>query len=208
MQDDKNKVEAVLFTTGRFLDLEELSRMCGIGSIGYLKELLISLMEDYDKKTSALKIIEQGNKFKLNIKKDYLYLTESLLTDCELDRPTQETLAVIAYKNPAMQSEIIKIRGNGAYDHIKILKDMDFIGTEPSGRTRVLKLTNKFYDYFDVVEDQLKSKMQQANKTYDSITENVPDRAENNENLNSAEENNSSADVNQGAEAAKDETTN
>src|SRR3989344_1995080 len=100
MQDDKNKIEAVLFTTGRFLDIEE--------------------------KNSALQIIEQGSKFKLNIRKEYLYLTESLLTDSELDRPTQETLAVIAYKNPALQSEIIKIRGNGAYDHIKVLKELDF----------------------------------------------------------------------------------
>ncbi len=161
MQDDKNKVEAVLFTTGRFLDIEEISKMCGIGSIGYVKDVLEALKKDYENRNGVLQITEQGTKVKLNIKKDYLYLTESLLTDCELDKPTQETLAVIAYKNPAMQSEIIKIRGNGAYDHIKILKDLDFITSEPSGRSRVLKLSNKFYDYFDVVEDQLRSKLKQ-----------------------------------------------
>lgn len=168
MQDEKNKIEAVLFTTGKFLDLEEIGKMCGIGSIGYAKEALISLKEDYEKKNSALQIINHGNKFKLNIRKEYLYLTESLLTDSELDKPTQETLAVIAYKNPALQSYIIKIRGNTAYDHIKVLKDLDFVTSEPSGRSRVLKLTNKFYDYFDVVEDQLKSKMQEANIKVDN----------------------------------------
>ena len=61
-----------------------------------------------------------------------------------------------------MQSEIIRIRGNGAYDHIKILKELDFVTSEPSGRTSILRLTTKFYDYFDVVENQLRSKMQVA----------------------------------------------
>ena len=160
MQDDKNKVETILFTTGRFIGLEELSKLCGIGSVGYLKEVLDTLKEDYSKEEGALEIIEQGEKWKLSIRKNYLYLTETLLTDSELDRPTQETLAVIAYKNPASQSEIIKIRGNGAYEHIKVLKDLDFVISEPIGRTRILKLTNKFYDYFDVVENQLRSKIQ------------------------------------------------
>lgn len=160
MQDDKNKVEALLFTTGRFIGLEELSRLSSIGSIGYLKEVLHELKKDYEKRGNALELTEQGEKWKLNIKRDYLYLTEKLLTDSELDKPTQETLAVIAYKNPALQSEIIRIRGNGAYDHIKVLKELDFVASEQSGRTFILKLTTKFYDYFDVVENQLRSKMQ------------------------------------------------
>jgi len=162
MQEDKNKVEAVLFTTGKYISLEELGKMSGIGSIGYLKEVIQALKQDYDGKNGALEIIEQGDRWKLNIRKGYLYLTETLLTDSELDKPTQETLAVIAYKNPASQSEIIKIRGNTAYDHVKILKELDFVTSEPMGRTRILKLTNKFYDYFDVVENQLRSKMQNA----------------------------------------------
>ena len=71
---------------------------------------------------------------------------------------------MIAYKNPAQQHEIIKIRGNKAYDHIGILKELDFVTSEPSGRSRLLKLTQKFYDYFDVVADQLKAKLKEAEK--------------------------------------------
>jgi segregation and condensation protein B len=166
MQEEKNKAETILFTTGKFIGLEELSKLCGIGSIGFLRDVLSQLTEDYKTKNGALEIVQQGDKWKLNVKKNYLYLTETLLTDSELDGATQETLAVIAYKNPALQSEIIKIRGNGAYDHIKILKELDFIGSEPLGRSKILKLTQKFYDYFDVVENQLKSKIEvAANKT-------------------------------------------
>ena len=108
MEDIKNKIETVLFTVGRFVTIEELSRMSGVGSSGYVQEVLQNLKEEYEKRNGALFISQEGNKWKLAVKKEYLYLTESLLTDSELDKPTQETLAVIAYKNPAMQSEIIK----------------------------------------------------------------------------------------------------
>jgi segregation and condensation protein B len=160
MEEDKNKIEAILFTTGKFLKLQDIAKLVGIGSLGYLKSILEELKDEYSKRNSALEIISEGDSWKLNIKKDYLYLTESLLTDSELDRPTQETLAVIAYRQPAIQADVTNIRGNKAYDHIKILKEQGFITSEKFGRTRILKLTPKFYDYFDVVEDQLKSKLE------------------------------------------------
>lgn len=159
MEEDVKKVETVLFTTGRFVNIEEISRMSGIASIGYLKEVIAKLKQDYDNRDSSLYVLEQGDTWKLSVKREYLYLTEKLLSDCELDRPTQETLAVIAYKTPIMQADVIKIRGNKAYDHIKILEDLDFVVSEKSGRTRILKVTNKFYDYFDIVADKLKVKL-------------------------------------------------
>ena len=167
MNEEKNKIEAVLFTTGRYLSVEEISKMTGIGSLGYLKEALAGLKKDYETRTGALELVEQGERWKLNIKKTYLFLTESLLSDCELDKPTQETLAIIAYKNPLFQNELVKIRGTTAYDHVRILKELDFITSEPSGRTRILKITNKFYDYFDVVEDQLQKKLASLNHPQD-----------------------------------------
>ncbi len=160
MQDAKNRVEAVLFTTGKFLNLENLGRLTGVASQGYLKQVLQELKEDYEKKNSSLEVINENDLWRLNIKKEFLYLTESLLSDAELDKPTQETLAIIAYRQPAVQSDVTNIRGNKSYDHIKKLKEEGFITSERFGRTRILKLTQKFYDYFDVVEDSLKTAME------------------------------------------------
>lgn len=161
----KNRVEAILFTTGRFVNLDELSELTGIASKGSLKEVIDSLIKDYQDRESSLEINEDNGKFKLNIRKNYLYLTTKLLDQTEFDKPTQETLALVAYKNPCMQSDVIKIRGNGAYDHIKKLKEMEFVTSEKSGRTRVLKLMPKFFDYFDVVGDELKQKFENEEKT-------------------------------------------
>ena len=158
MQDIKNKVEAVLFTVGRLVDLDELSQLTGIASKGSLSDALRALIEDYKKSEGSLEVVTDGDKYKLNLRKEYLYLTTQLLDQTEFDKPTQETLALIAYRQPCIQSDIIKTRGNTAYEHIKKLKEMEFVTSEKSGRTRLLKTAPKFYDYFDVVGEELKQK--------------------------------------------------
>ncbi|MDP1694859.1 MAG: SMC-Scp complex subunit ScpB [Candidatus Woesearchaeota archaeon] len=153
---DKHKVEAILFTTGRFMGLEEIAKVCEIGSVGYVKDLLEELKKDYEQRDSALTLVHQDDMVKLNIKKDYGYLANKLMADSEMDSPTTKTLAVIAYKQPVLQHEIIKIRGNKAYDHIKILKEQNLIVTEKQGRSRLIKLTPQFYNYFDTAAEEVK----------------------------------------------------
>ncbi len=160
MQDTKNKIEAILFVTGRFMDVEEIARHASIGSIGHVKEVLQELIKDYAHKEGALIIHEDQGKFKLGIKKEYNYLTTGLLQESELDEPTMRTLALIAYKQPVLQADIIDMRGTNAYDHIHILKEHQLITSERKGRTRALKLAPKFYDYFDIVESELKKNIE------------------------------------------------
>lgn len=155
--ENRNKVEAVLFTTGRFLTVAEIASMANIKQ-DIVVQTLEALKQEYSNRPSSLELQCDGERWKLNIKKEHLHLTENLLSDSEFDFPTQETLAIIAYKNPVLQCNVIKIRGNKAYDHVKLLKEEGFIASEKSGRTRLLKLTPKFFDYFDIVEDTIKPK--------------------------------------------------
>ncbi len=158
----KHKIEAILFTLGKFVSLEELARYCEIGSVGLVKEAIEELKKDYQNKNCSLEIQENEGKIKLNIKKEFGYLTNKLLTTNELDSPTTKTLAIIAYKQPVTQNEVIKIRGNKAYDHIKSLKQNNLVTSEKKGRTRLLKLTQNFYEYFDIMETEAKDKIKAA----------------------------------------------
>ena|SRR3989344_6753651 len=155
----KHKIEAILFTLGKFVSLEDLAKYCEIGSAGLVKEALEELKKDYQNKTCSLEIQELEGKFKLNIKKEFGFLTNKLLSSNELDSPTTKTLAIIAYKQPVTQNEVIKIRGNKAYDHIKSLKESNLVTAEKKGRTRLLKLTGNFYEYFDIPETEAKEKI-------------------------------------------------
>jgi segregation and condensation protein B len=154
--DDQKKIEAVLFTTGRFMTLPEIAQACELGSEGYVKEQLVALMTHYDQQGGALHVVEQDGRYKLNIRKEFGHLANKLVSSSEFDNPTTKTLAVIAHKNPALQSDIIHIRGNKAYDHISVLKESGLVTSDKTGRTRLLKLTPKFYDYFDTADDAVK----------------------------------------------------
>jgi len=153
---ERRKIEAVLYTTGKYMSVDEIAEACGVGSVGHIREELEALKKEYGSKESALEIQEHEGRFKLNIKKEYGFLANKLVGETEMDAPTTKTLAVIAYKSPVMQSEIIHIRGNKAYDHIKQLKEDALVTGEKSGRTRILKLTSKFFEYFDVSEKEVK----------------------------------------------------
>ena len=98
-----------------------------------------------------------------------MHLTTQLLKDTELDKQTQETLALIAFKQPVLQSLIIKMRGNKAYEHIAKLLQLEFISSEKSGRTRLIKITQKFYEYFDIIDKELKEKFSQFKEKEDEI---------------------------------------
>ncbi|MSR85907.1 SMC-Scp complex subunit ScpB [Candidatus Woesearchaeota archaeon] len=162
MQDIKNKLEAVLFITGKSMTVDEMAQFCNIGSVGTVKEAILGLQKDFVGRPGSLEVTEEEGRYRLNIKREYNHLSTKLLSAADLDVPTQATLALIAYKQPILQSEIIKMRGNTAYDHIHALKAMEFIVSEKKGRTRSLKLGSKFFDYFDVVEEQFKRQMQET----------------------------------------------
>ncbi len=159
-EDLTRKVEAILFITGRFMLPEEFLPYCHNISVQDIKTALEELKKEYEQKQTALEIFNENDKWKLGLKRAFNYLTSTLISDAELDRPTQETLAVIAYKQPMTQSEVIKLRGNKSYDHIAKLKELDFITSEKFGRTRLLKLTQKFFDYFDIPDTSLKQEFQ------------------------------------------------
>ena len=53
----------------------------------------------------------------------------------------------------------MKIRGNTAYDHLKFLEEKEFITRKPRGLTKIVKLTPKFYEYFDTNQQELAKAM-------------------------------------------------
>ena len=66
----KNKIEAILFTVGRFMEIQELAGLCNIGSVGYVKKTLLELKKEYEDRNKSLQIVEEKNKWKLNIKNE------------------------------------------------------------------------------------------------------------------------------------------
>ena len=73
----------------------------------------------------------------------------------EFTKAEQETLAIIAFKQPIKQSVIIKIRGNKAYDHIKKFCELDLIKRKKISHTHELSLSDDFYNYFNIDDSNI-----------------------------------------------------
>ncbi len=142
------KIEAALFIAGRFLSLQELITLTDVNPI-LLKKILSDLEDKY--KNSGINIIKQNNLWKMDVAEDFVSIINKLATgSSEFTKAEQETLAMIAYKHPVKQSVIIKIRGNKAYDHIKMFVEQGLLNKKKTGHTAELTLTDKFHDYFHV----------------------------------------------------------
>ncbi len=145
-----HKVEAVLFAVGRDIAIEDIAGLCSLSPEQALA-ILTELRQEYNSSlNNALMLQEKGRFWKFSVKDKYLPLVTSLVESTELDKSTMETLAVIAWKYPVLQADVIRIRHNKAYDHMKLLEDRGFVAKERSGRTYRIKLTDKFFEYFDL----------------------------------------------------------
>lgn len=146
------KIEAILFVSGRFLGMKDLIALSDMNPI-IIREIMEKLQELYDERESALRIIEKNGMWKMDVKPDYSGIINKLAAgSSEFTKAEQETLAIIAFKQPIKQSVIIKIRGNKAYDHIKKFSELDLVKKKKTGHTWELLLSDDFYDYFGVEE--------------------------------------------------------
>lgn len=144
-------LEAVFFVSGRFLNMSEIISLTDLNPI-LINDLIDRLKEKYGE-DSALEIVEKNSMWKMDVKQEYSHIINKLATgSAEFSKAEQETLAIIAFKQPIKQSVIIKIRGNKAYDHVKKFSDLNLIKKKKMGHTHELSLSDDFYDYFSVAE--------------------------------------------------------
>jgi len=139
----KNIVEGALFVAGRPISLEELNIKTEIRKKD-LEESLEELMLDYLMRATSLEIVQIQDKFSLQIKPEYTpnvkkFATGGLIPDRHL-----KTLTIIALKQPILKSKLVKIRGSGAYEHVKFLLDRGFINAIKKGRSYELMTTENF----------------------------------------------------------------
>ena len=147
--DNLKRVEAALFVSGKFLSQEELVALTDLNPI-LLNRALTSLSEKYGD-DSAIEVVKNGDLWKMDVKTEHHGIATRIASGSEeFSKAEQETLAIIAYKQPITQSKIVHVRGNKAYDHVKRFRELGLVISKRVGRTRELTLSNEFYYYFNV----------------------------------------------------------
>jgi len=147
-------LEAALYVAGRPLTLNELCSVLSTRSKNKTKRYMQLLTQEYAARNTALEILElKDERFVLQLKADFTPLVKKLVNRPLLSSGPLKTLSYIAYRQPVSQKRVIDARGQHAYGHVKLLKDMGLVAAERSGRSMTLRTTDYFADYFGLTQD-------------------------------------------------------
>ena len=113
---------------------------------------MLALEASYAQRDTALDIVVGSGTYSLQLRAGLGELVRDLLP-VNLSTAALRTLATIALKKRILQSDLVDLRGSGAYDHIKELLAQNFIERkrQSEGRSYWINLTDKFHRTFSVL---------------------------------------------------------
>jgi segregation and condensation protein B len=147
------RLEAILYVKAQPLSIDQLAELAG-SERDAVEEALIELMQDYVQRDSALEIAETDAGYSLQLKESFQALVSTLIPT-DLGVGVLRTLAAIALKGPIAQTDLVELRGSGAYQHVQELVERGFVQKRRATNSRSyrVQVTDQFYQYFEV--DQL-----------------------------------------------------
>jgi segregation and condensation protein B len=154
-------LEAALYVAGRPLDLRTLASVLKTRSKNKAQRLARILVESYRNRDTALIVLElEDERFVMQLKPEFTPFVRRLAIRPLLSVGPLKTLSYIAFRQPVPQVQVIDVRGQHAYDHVKQLVDLNLIWRERAGRSQILRTTEFFADFFGLSHD-LKTMKQQ-----------------------------------------------
>ncbi|MGF1521958.1 MAG: SMC-Scp complex subunit ScpB [Leptolyngbyaceae cyanobacterium] len=168
-------IEAILYLKGRPLTLARITEYAGCER-EMAEEGLMELMNDYAHREGALEIVETKDGYCLQLKSGFRHLVDTLIP-LDLGVGALRTLAAIALRGPIAQTDLIDLRGSGAYQHVHELVRLGFVRKrrQSDGRSFWLQVTDKFHQQFEV--DQLPAVIPKAVKTSSQSTDSATSEA-------------------------------
>ncbi len=164
-------MEAALFMGGKGLSIEELGKISGVPLLK-IREYLPELVDSFNARDSALEMVEDAGGYRMRVRSPFDEKVSHLAGVGELNPSEMKTLAFIAYKQPLLQSHLVQVRSNTAYEHLQKLVETGFVSREPRGRTYILRTTKKFAEYFGTNALKLRpytAEVKNADKTIEPV---------------------------------------
>jgi len=143
----KAKVEAALFMSNEPITLNHICKLTGRKPEAITKAMQ-EIKSEMERPERGMNVIETSQGFQMKVKPDYVQMVRPLTPYNDLSRGLLKVLAMVAYKQPITQSNIVKALGNRAYEYVKKLEGRGLINTVKSGRTKALVATKEFANYF------------------------------------------------------------
>ncbi|OYT42764.1 MAG: SMC-Scp complex subunit ScpB [Candidatus Aenigmarchaeota archaeon ex4484_56] len=142
----KKIIEASLFLSSRPISIGELVEITQTSS-NIIKKEIEDLKTKYNS-NSGIKLIESKDTYQFIVNPEVLPKVKKLSPYRDLSPGVLKALSIIAFKGPLKQSALVNTIGNRAYEYVHELEKRGLISAKRSGRTKILKTTKLFEDYF------------------------------------------------------------
>lgn len=152
----KRILEALLLISEKPLLIEQAKEVLGLGAEPPdIRRLLTELSQEYAQANRGMRITEVAEGFQLVTDPSLAACVQKMVTKVRvvrLTRPSLETLAIIAYRQPLTRVEIEQIRGVDASGVLETLLKIGFIRVagrkEAAGRPILYGTTREFLEHF------------------------------------------------------------
>jgi segregation and condensation protein B len=151
----KAAVEALLFVSEKPVALEQMKTAVQGAGLAELRDAVNALMADYANAAKGIVIVEIANGYQMLSSPgcaDYIREFYKTRHKEKLTKPSLETLAIIAYKQPVSRTDVELIRGvnsDGVVMHLLNKGLIKIVGRkEVPGRPYVYGTTQQFLEYF------------------------------------------------------------
>lgn len=148
---EKRLVESVLFSTSDPIGVSEIKKATGLTS-QKIKKTIDELIEDYNvtrKNETSMEVIKAGDKYAMQVKKQYADQSV-MVAKPDIDSNLLKTLTLIAFHQPLKQSNLRRMIGVKAYDHVDDLTSLRLVHSKRHGATEILTTTKLFPEYFGI----------------------------------------------------------
>jgi segregation and condensation protein B len=143
------QVEAVLFASGKPLSVAEITAALGLEDYRPVQRAVRTLEQTYAHRQSALEVRRVGDRYALQLAEKYVPTVHSV-TPVEMSPRTLRALTLIAYHQPILQSHLVRMIGDVAYEEVQRLRGLGLVHTETKGTTLELTTTRRFAEYFGI----------------------------------------------------------
>lgn len=148
-------IESILFVSDKPVTLEEFKDVLETVSSVDIKEAIANLQKEYTEKNRGMVIAEIAGGYQMLSSPHYAMAIRRFYKTThkeKLSKPSLETLAIIAYKQPVARIDIELIRGvnsDGVVSHLLLKGLIKIVGRkEVPGRPFIYGTTQQFLEYF------------------------------------------------------------
>lgn len=151
----RSVIEALLFASDKPLTIEQARNVLDNLEASEIRAILEQLKSEYEHSNRGIRITEIAGGFQMTTAPGFATFLKKLFKERHADRlskPSLETLAIIAYKQPVTKFEIASLRNVNVDGVINNLLDKNLVRIsgrkKAPGRPYVFGTTKQFLEYF------------------------------------------------------------